>query len=358
MLEEELQRYHRHIILPEIGLSGQHMLKKAKVLVVGAGGLGCPLLQYIAAAGIGVIGIADGDVVDPSNLHRQILYSAEDIGKNKAETAKHKLQKINPFIEIVAHTSHLTADNALNILKEYEIIADGTDNFATRYLLNDACVILNKPLVSGAIFKFEGQVSVFNYDGGPTYRCLFPDPPYADEVPGCSEVGVIGVLPGIVGTLQAMEIIKIAAKLGNVLSGKVLLIDALKMSFRTIAFNLVPENKNIKELKTYEEFCSSDKNLIEEITAEELQSKIENKEDIQLIDVREAHEYSRFNIGGKLKPLSTLKENFSDISKDKPAVIYCQSGVRSKAAIRFLQEKGYKYLFNLKGGINEWKRKI
>src|ERR1035437_2494874 len=233
MTTEEKRRYARHIILPEIGLEGQQKLKQAKVLVVGAGGLGCPVLQYLTAAGVGTLGIIDFDTVDESNLQRQVLYSTEDIGKHKAAIAKEKLEKQNPDINLVSHVAHLTSANALEIISQYDIVVDGSDNFATRYLVNDACVILNKVLVFGSIFKFEGQVSVFNYKGGPTYRCLYPEAPAEGDVPNCAEIGVLGVLPGIVGTLQANEVIKIITGIGDILSGKLLTLDALTMQFNT-----------------------------------------------------------------------------------------------------------------------------
>ncbi|MEI6509301.1 MAG: HesA/MoeB/ThiF family protein, partial [Bacteroidota bacterium] len=241
----ELKRYNRHIILPEIGLEGQQKLKLAKVLVIGAGGLGCPLLQYLAAAGVGTIGVVDSDTVDESNLHRQILYSSNEVGKNKADIAAKKLSELNPFIKITPIVSYLNSENALQLFSDFDIIIDGSDNFATRYLVNDACVILNKPFVSGSIYKFQGQISVFNYHEGPTYRCLYPEP---GDIPNCAEVGVLGVLPGIVGCLMANETIKMIIGNGEVLSGKLLVFDSLTMQFNTFGFSTVAENKNIKTL--------------------------------------------------------------------------------------------------------------
>src|ERR1035437_3341330 len=252
---EEIKRYARHLILPEIGIEGQEKLKQAKVLVVGAGGLGCPVLQYLAAAGVGTIGMVDDDVVDETNLQRQSLFSNEDIGRKKAEVAKEKLSKLNPHIILTSDPLHLTSANALEIISHYDLVIDGSDNFPTRYLVNDACVMLNKPLVFGSIFKFEGQVSVFNYKNGPTYRCLFPEPPV--DSPNCAEIGVLGVLPGIVGTIMANEALKIILCIGEVLSGKLFVLDALNFQTQVISFEKNPENLKIKSLIDYEELCAS-----------------------------------------------------------------------------------------------------
>ncbi len=344
----ELRRYNRHIILPEIGLSGQQRLKEAKVLVIGAGGLGCPLLQYLAAAGVGNIGVVDSDKVDESNLHRQILYSPDDIGKNKAEVAVRKLSGLNPFIIITPIVSWLNSTNALQLFSGYDIIIDGSDNFATRYLVNDACVILNKPFVSGSIYKFQGQVSVFNYHDGPTYRCLYPEP---GEIPSCAEVGVLGILPGITGCLMANETIKMIIDKGEVLSGKLLVFDSLIMQFNTFEFSTVPENKKINTLTDYDFFCEAQ---AKEITASELKNKIKAGEKFQLIDVREPREYEQKNIGGLLIPLSELENNLDKISKTLPVIIHCQSGTRSKKAIDLLKQKGFDNLYNLKNGLAEF----
>ena len=347
MNEQELKRYARHLILPEIGLEGQQKLKKAKVLVIGAGGLGCPVLQYLTAAGIGTISIIDFDRVEESNLQRQILFSTEDIGKYKAEVAKEKLQKQNPFTNIVSHVIQLTSANALEIISQYDIIVDGSDNFATRYLVNDACVILNKVLVFGSIYKFDGQVSAFNYKNGPTYRCLYPEPPMDGEIANCAEVGVIGVLPGIVGSLMANEVIKIIAEIGDVLRGKLLMFDSLTMQFNTFDVILNPENKKINKLINYDIFCGTAK----EISAGELKEKIKQKQDFQLIDVREENEYQQKNIGGILIPLNTLENNLNKINKEKEIIVHCASGVRSKKAISILKENGYTKIYNLKNGL-------
>ena len=347
MTTEEKRRYARHIILPEIGLEGQQKLKQAKVLVVGAGGLGCPVLQYLTAAGVGTLGIIDFDTVDESNLQRQVLYSTEDIGKHKAAIAKEKLEKQNPYINLVSHVAHLTSANALEIISQYDIVVDGSDNFATRYLVNDACVILNKVLVFGSIFKFEGQVSVFNYKGGATYRCLYPEPPVEGDVPNCAEIGVLGVLPGIVGTLQATEVIKIITGIGEVLSGKLLTLDALTMQFNTFTITVNTKNKKIDKLIDYDSFCGT----VKEISVEELKQKIKSKEDFQLIDVREPKEYQLKNIGGILIPLNELEKNLDKISREKEIVVYCASGVRSKKAMTILNKNDFNNVFNLKNGL-------
>lgn len=347
MTPEEKRRYTRHIILHEIGMDGQQKLKQAKVLVIGAGGLGCPVLQYLTAAGIGTIGIVDFDTVDESNLQRQVLYTTDDIGKQKAEVAKEKLAKQNPYIQLTAYSQQLTAKNALDILSAYDIVVDGSDNFATRYLVNDACVILNKVLVFGSIFKFDGQVSVFNYKDGATYRCLYPEPPAAGEVPNCAETGVIGVLPGIVGTLMANEVIKVVTHIGEVLSGKLLTFDALTMQFNTFTISPNPANKNIKELIDYDIFCGT----IIEISADELKEKIKRKEDFQLVDIREPNEYALKNIGGILIPLNQLENSLAKLNKGKEIIVHCASGARSKKAVTILKEHGFTKVYNLKNGL-------
>lgn len=354
MNTEELRRYNRHIILPEIGKEGQEKLLNASVLVIGAGGLGCPVLLYLVAAGVGRIGIADFDVVDESNLQRQILYTTEDIGLPKAVQAQKRLQLLNPLIKIEAHQLKINRDNALDLFRNYDIIVDGSDSFATRYLVNDACVLLNKPLVFGSIFKFEGQVSVFNYEDGPTYRCLYPEPPQEGEVPNCSEIGVMGVLPGITGTMQANEVIKIVTGLGEVLSGRLLMFDALSMNFHTVSFSLIPENKQIKELIDYELFCGIENTGIKEISAESLKRKIQNQENFQLIDVRNEDEFERFTIGGQLIPLAELEDRLAEISRDQEVILICQSGKRSEKAASILKKHQYFKVLNLKGGLNNW----
>jgi len=345
--EQEIKRYARQLIIPEIGAAGQLKLKNARVLVIGAGGLGCPVLQYLAAAGVGTLGVVDMDKVEESNLARQILFCADDIGRPKAETAREKILRQNPFIDVNAYNLYLNAENALEIISAYDMVVDGTDNFATRYLVNDACVILNKPLVFGSLFKFEGQVSVFNYLGGPTYRCLYPEPPRDGDVPNCAETGVLGVLPGICGTLMVNEAIKIITGIGEVASGKLLSFDILSMQFNRFDLSLIPVNREIKKLGDYEFFCGSAK----EISAIELKKKMSAQHDFQLIDVREESEYLQKNIGGTLIPLSELTEKLALIDAEKETIVHCASGARSKKAVRILTEKGFKNVYNLKNGL-------
>ena len=351
MTTEELNRYNRHIILPEIGLDGQEKLKRAKVLVIGAGGLGCPVLQYLTAAGVGNIGIVDDDNVDESNLQRQILYNTNDIGKSKALVAVEKLSAQNPNSRFKAYQLRLSSENALEIISGYDIVVDGSDNFPTRYLVNDACVMLNKPLVFGSVFKFEGQVAVFNFNGSATYRCLYPQPPSSDEVPNCSEIGVLGVLPGTAGLLQATEVIKIITGVGEVLSNKLLRFDALNMSFETFSFGLNPKNKEIKAFSDYEQFCGF---AVKEISANQLKEKLRLHEEIQIIDVREPDEYAVKNIGATLIPLATLADNLNKINPNIPIVVHCQGGSRSKKAAQLLMEKGFQNVVSLKGGMREY----
>ena len=358
--DQEKQRYHRHVILPEFGTEGQEKLKSAKVLVVGAGGLGCPALMYLCAAGVGTIGVLDDDVVDISNLQRQVLYANEDIGKSKAKTAAEKLAAQNPLIKVEALMTRLNSQNALQLISGYDLVLDGSDNFPTRYLVNDACVILKKPFVMGSIFKFEAQISVFNLNGGPTYRCLYPEPPNPQDVPNCSEVGVLGVLPGIVGGYQANEAIKILAGIGEVLSGELMILNVLTMETNKLLISLNPENLKIDKLIDYEEFCTinhtNSTNMdLKEITATELKSRLDNDEDIQIIDVRETNEYDICNLGGELIPLGTIPDNADKISKEKTVVVHCHHGMRSANAIMHLMHnEGYTNLLNLKGGIHAW----
>lgn len=359
--EEETRRYKRHIVLPEIGILGQQKLKHAKVLVVGAGGLGCPVLMYLTAAGIGNIGIIDFDKIDESNLQRQILYTTEDIGKYKSEIAKNKLLKQNPFIQITSYTSQFTFQNALKISTEYDVVVDGSDNFATRYLLNDVCVKANKPLVAASIFKFEGQLSVYNYKNGPTYRCLFPEPP-SDSL-NCSEIGVIGVLPGILGTLQANEVIKIITGIGEILSGRLLLVDALTLQFSELAFEKNPKNAWVHFSEDiYQQFkCKTDltENPIKEISPLQLKQKLDTNEQLVIIDVREKYEYDICNLKGILIPLNEIENNCHKIPREQEVIVMCHHGRRSRVAIELLQQKhNYTNLVNLSGGINEWAEKI
>jgi molybdopterin/thiamine biosynthesis adenylyltransferase/rhodanese-related sulfurtransferase len=365
---EESKRYSRHLLMSTIGELGQKKLKTSKVFVIGAGGLGCPILQYITAAGVGKIGIIDYDVVDESNLQRQILYNVDDIGINKAVAAKKRLQGLNPLIDIVAYQYKLDNENALELFEQYDIIVDGSDNFSTRYLVNDACILSNKPLVYGAIFQFDGQVSVFNYEDGPSYRCLFPDPPKEGSVPNCSEVGVLGVLPGMIGTTQANEVLKIILGLGSVLSGTLMLIDALENTQLKVAIEKDQDQidrvlSNRKGFKNYDYnlFCglTNDEKDASVISEGEISilalEDILKKEDVLLIDVREEWEIPTIKKWNPLNiPLNTLKENLVKIDKQKKKVVFCQSGGRSAKAIAYLQEQGFNNLINLTGGVGSY----
>lgn len=348
LLKEEFKHYDRQLILPEIGQEGQQKLKGAKVLVVGAGGLGCPILQYLSAAGVGTLGIIDDDVVSVSNLHRQILYTYDDVGKHKAKVAVAKLSRLNPLISFKVFTEKLTNKNALEVFNKFDIIVDGTDNFQTRYLINDACVLSDKPLVSGSIFKFEGQVSVFNYKNGPTYRCLFPNPPKPNSVPNCAEIGVLGVLAGIIGCFQANEVIKIICGIGNILSGKLLTYNVLNVSQNVFKIRK-NENLHITKLEdNYDFFCGFLDDL-KEVTYTKLN---ENIKEYNLLDVRTLQERAEFQIGGMHIPLNELKQRFNEISTEKPLVVYCKSGNRSKQAIKILQNLNFpSEIFNLKNGV-------
>jgi molybdopterin/thiamine biosynthesis adenylyltransferase/rhodanese-related sulfurtransferase len=363
---EELARYNRHIIIPGFGMEAQLKLKAAKVLIIGSGGLGSPALLYLAAAGVGTVGIVDFDVVDDSNLQRQVLFGVDSIGKPKVEAAKKRLEELNPHLKINLYNTHLNSSNALDIIRDYDVVADGTDNFPTRYLVNDACLLLDKPNVYASIFQFDGQVSVFNYidkkgERGPNYRDLYPTPPPPGLVPSCAEGGVLGVLPGIIGSLQALEVIKVITGVGETLSGKFFTFDALQFETRTFnikkrADNPVSgKNPTITELIDYEQFCGMkaiEEKPLREITARELYDWQVRGERFQLIDVREPHEYQIVNIGGELIPLSTISSNSDQISRDIKVVVHCKIGGRSAKAIRELEEKyGYTNLYNLKGGI-------
>ncbi|WP_299435143.1 HesA/MoeB/ThiF family protein [uncultured Aquimarina sp.] len=350
--KEEKIQYNRHLILDEIGEEGQNKLASAKVLVIGAGGLGCPILQYLTAAGIGTIGIIDDDEVDQTNLQRQILYTIDDIGKSKAKVASEKLSRLNPFVFFKVYEEKLDVDNALGLFEAYDIIVDGSDNFPTRYLVNDACVLTERPLVFGSIFKFQGQVSVLNYNDGPTYRCLFPDPPAPGAVPNCSDIGVLGVLPGIIGSLQANEVIKMITGLGEVLRGKLLYFDTLTMQQQILNFK---KNKDIEVSKLeddYDFFCGINSNIIEEISNTELK---QNPENYQVLDVRTSKEHENFNIGGIHISLNTLSERVLELNNHKPIVVCCQSGLRSKKAIQIITEQRKDlHLINLKNGLSSY----
>jgi molybdopterin/thiamine biosynthesis adenylyltransferase/rhodanese-related sulfurtransferase len=362
--QAELLRYGRHLTLPELGLEGQLKLKKGSVLVVGAGGLGSPMLLYLAAAGVGRIGIIDPDVVDVTNLQRQILYNSADVGKSKAETAKRKLLELNPHIEITAYPVALTRHNALQLIENYDVIADGTDNFQTRYLVNDACVLKGKVNIYGSIFRFEGQVSVFNYpqangQRGVNYRDLFPQPPPPDMVPDCAEGGVLGVLPGIIGSIQASEAIKVLTGVGEPLSGRLFLFDAASFMTRVLKVSINPNLAPITELVDYDIFCGvkpAPQNNHRNITVEQLLQRFRAKENLQLIDVRETHEFEGGFIENAISmPLSAFSSFIPKIQKDKPIVLYCQSGKRSaKALQQLIDNQGFTNVVHLENGFAGW----
>ncbi len=366
--KDELARYSRHILLPEFGEDGQASLKNAKVLIIGAGGLGSPLLLYLTAAGVGTIGIVDFDVIEFSNLQRQLLFSEEDIGKSKVQTAYARLKTLNSGIKFRMHEEKLTSANALKILKDYDVIADGTDNFPTRYLINDACILLDKPNVYGSIYRFEGQVSVFNHLDkkevrGPNYRDLFPVPPPPEMVPNCAEGGVLGVLAGIIGSMQANEVIKIITGIGTTLSGRLFIIDTLSFETRTVKLRKAAKENKISELIDYEEFCGMNKDLspyeVKEIDVHQLNDMINSGDDFQLIDVRTVFENHVANIGGDVMPLEEIVSHIDEISKSKQVVMYCKVGIRSMEAILHLQSVyDFSNLYNLKGGINAWATQI
>ncbi len=370
--KEEIQRYSRHLIMPEVGMEGQLKLASAKVLLIGAGGLGAPLGLYLAAAGVGRLGIVDFDVVDLTNLQRQVTFTSSDIGRPKLEAAKDRLAGLNPKIQIDTYATRLTSQNALDLFKDYDIIVDGTDNFPTRFLVNDACVLLNKPNVYGSIFRFEGQCTVFHYQDGPCYRCLYPEPPPPGLVPSCAEGGVLGVLPGIVGSIQAMETIKLILGSGQPLKGRLLLFDALGMKFRELKLRRNPNcavcgtNPTIKALIDYEEFCGIrgeeapvNTTGIPEITPRDLKARLDRGDDLFILDVREPHEVQICTLkGSHLIPLGQLTRRVHELDSSREIVAYCRSGKRSADAVQFLKTAGFKKLWNLKGGILAWSDEV
>jgi len=370
LTNEEIARYSRHLLLPEIGIEGQKKLKAAKVLIVGTGGLGAPLALYLSAAGIGTIGIVDFDFVDESNLQRQIIHGTKDVGRPKVASAKDRMKSINPYINIITHNEALTSKNALEIIADYDIVADGTDNYQTRYLVNDACVFLGKPNVYGSIFQFEGQSSIFYAKEGPCYRCLYPSPPPPGLVPSCAEGGVMGVLPGIVGTIQANEVIKLIVGGGNSLVGRLLIFDAWRMKFRELKLSKEPacpvcgKNPSIRELIDYEEFCGlkkkNDEKPIETITAVDLKARLDKGDKIQLIDIREPHERAIVKFPGAIvMPLGQLQRRKDELNPEIDAVFLCKIGQRSILGIRALEEVGYSgRLLNLQDGLNAWAREV
>ena len=387
LTKDEVSRYSRHLILPEVGMDGQRKLKAAHVLCVGTGGLGAPLAYYLTAAGVGTLGLVDFDTVDASNLQRQIIHATSTVGMLKVDSAELKLKDLNPHINIVKHNTMLTSANALEIFKDYDIIADGTDNFQTRYLVNDACVLSGKANVYGSIFRFEGQCSVFGAPDGPCYRCLYPEPPPPGLVPSCAEGGVLGILPGLVGVMQATEVIKMILGIGEPLVGKLLLVDTLGMNFRKLKLRKNPEcpvcgeNPTVKELIDYDQFCGIEKpkavgplevaqhketgdgkviDGIKQVTVKELKAKMDAHEDVYVLDVREPHEVQISNIGVPLIPVGSLEQRLNELpaNKDAEIVIHCRSGSRSQKAALLLKEHGYTNVANLAGGILAWADQI
>lgn len=374
---QESLRYARHLSLPEVGREGQARLKEARVLLVGAGGLGSPVSMYLAAAGVGTLGIVDFDIVDASNLQRQIVHGTADVGRLKLDSARDRIADLNPHVTIEPHPVRLTSANALEILRDYDIVVDGTDNFPTRYLVNDACVLLGKPCVYGSIFRFEGQNSVFWGEKGPCYRCLFAEPPPPGLVPSCAEGGVLGVVPGLVGSIQAMEAIKLILGLGDTLVGRLLIFDGLRMRFRELKLRKDPscpvcgEHPTVRELIDYERFCGvaphqpkgddMEENEIPEITATELKRRLDAGDPLNIIDVREEHEWEIGNLGqygAKLIPLGDLPERGGELDPEAETVLMCRSGGRSGKALQFLQGAGHRRLLNLKGGILAWSDEV
>jgi molybdopterin/thiamine biosynthesis adenylyltransferase/rhodanese-related sulfurtransferase len=369
----EIARYSRHLLLPEVGLEGQQKLKAAKVLCVGTGGLGSPLAFYLAAAGIGTLGLVDFDVVDESNLQRQIIHTTKDVGRPKIDSAAEKLKALNPYMNVVKHETMLTSANALEIIRDYDIVADGTDNFPTRYLVNDACVITGKPNAYGSIFRFEGQASVFATNEGPCYRCLYPEPPPPGLVPSCAEGGVLGILPGLVGVIQATEVIKLILGKGEPLIGRLLLVDSLGMHFRELKLRKNPDcpvcgtNPTVTKLIDYNQFCGitpepkaesvtgpTVQNGIPQISPVELKRRLDAGDDLFVLDVREPHEYQIANLGAKLIPLGDLPNRLGELDPNREIVVHCKSGGRSQKASELLAQSGFKKLHNLAGGINGW----
>ena len=376
LTQSEILRYSRHLIIPEVGKSGQQKLKNAKVLLVGTGGLGSPLALYLAAAGVGTLGLVDFDVVDETNLQRQVLHGTSDVGRPKLHSARDRLREINPNVQVHLHEARLSSENALTILSQYDVIADGTDNFPTRYLVNDACVLLGKPNVYGSIFRFEGQVSVFATENGPCYRCLFREPPPPGLVPSCAEGGVLGVLPGIVGSLQALEVLKLILGVGEPLIGRLQLFDGLKFNWRELRIRKNPacpvcgDQPTIHSLIDYDEFCGVKQALADEarthksirhITARELQSRLTHGDAITIIDVREPHEWDIVNLseyGARLVPLGDLTDRLADINVTDDVVVHCKTGVRSAKAAQQLRAAGLQRVWNLQGGILAWAEEV
>jgi sulfur-carrier protein adenylyltransferase/sulfurtransferase len=370
---DEIARYSRHLLLPEVGLEGQQKLKAARVLCVGTGGLGAPLVYYLAAAGVGTLGLVDFDVVDASNLQRQIIHSTKDVGRPKIDSAAEKLEALNPYLNIVKFNTMLTSQNALEIFADFDIIADGTDNFQTRYLVNDACVLTGKPNAYGSIFRFEGQASVFGTKEGPCYRCLYPEPPPPGLVPSCAEGGVLGILPGLVGVIQATEVIKLILGQGEPLVGRLLLVDALGMHFRELKLRKNPDcpvcgiHPTVTKLIDYDQFCgilpaaatnTATVNGVPQISVSEFKQQRDAGKDYFLLDVREPHEFKIANLGGYLIPLGDLDKRVNELDTSREIVVHCKSGGRSQKAAEFLQKAGFKKVQNLAGGIGAWSDQV
>ena len=366
---EEFVRYSRHLSLPEVGIKGQKKIKSAKVLVIGAGGLGSPVALYLAAAGVGTIGMVDFDVVDESNLQRQVLFSMDQIGKSKLKSAKERLKNLNPYTKFNLHEVTLSSENALDIIKDYDMVIDGTDNFPTRYLVNDACVILGKPNVYGSIYRFDGQVSVFNYNDGPCYRCLYPSPPPPNLVPSCAEGGVLGVLPGIIGTMQANEALKLILNIGELMVGRFLLFDALSFEFSELKIQkndacvVCGDNPSVTKLIDYKQFCGVDSVSLkidyQEMEVTELNKLLNNESPPIIIDVREEFELEISKINGAVHiPMNQVPKRLEELDPDIAYVVMCRTGVRSSQICEFLSNQNFRSIANLSGGINEWAKKI
>ena len=374
LTNEEILRYSRHLILPEVGMEGQRRLKNAKVLMIGAGGLGAPLGLYLAAAGIGRIGMVDFDVVDVTNLQRQVIHGTKDVGRLKIDSAADSMQDINPALKIDKYNVPLSSANALEIFKDYDVVVDGTDNFPTRYLVNDACVLLDKPNAYGSIFRFEGQATVFHHEDGPCYRCLYPEPPPPGLVPSCAEGGVLGILPGLIGCIQATETVKLILGKGNTLSGRLMLYDALNMRFRELKLRRNPEcpvcgdNPTVKELIDYQEFCgipqqkaaeAKEQGKMDEITPLELKARMDRGDDIFILDVREPHEFDIARIpGSTLIPLGQVAQRVDELNSTADIIVHCKMGGRSAKAQGILKEMGFSRVTNLAGGITRWSDEV
>ena len=367
---EEILRYSRHLIMPEVAMEGQLKLKQARVLCIGAGGLGSPLALYLAAAGVGTLGMVDFDVVDFTNLQRQVIHGTSDVGRPKLDSARDRLRELNPSVEVVPYETRLSSENALDIFKDFDIIADGTDNFPTRYLVNDACVLLGKPNVYASIFRFEGQASVFGLKDGPCYRCLYPEPPPPGLVPSCAEGGVLGILPGLLGVVQATEAVKLILGKGQPLVGRLLLVDALAMRFRELKLRKNPDcpacgaHPTIRELIDYQEFCGirgeehEPEVAVPETTPLEVKKKLDGGEGLFILDVREPHEYQICNINGHLIPLGELPARVHELNSADEIVAHCRSGMRSAQAVDFLRKAGFRKVKNMKGGILAWSDQV